>query len=182
MNIQFDVFKNLNNVNMITLNTIKIRTLFHNGNDWLDFLRFSDEKSPTNKMYDFPNLLLILVNDYQPNTLTDLYEYLDEDFCLFSNFPHEKLVYPLIQPGKNVLINCSCTLLYLIKYHNFYFYIDKIINEMYPDGVDDLANVYCKYELLDHKCDFSSRLTICNKSNFKLITDYSFDLTLNVNL
>ena len=167
---------------MITFNTIKIRTLFHNGNGWLGYLRFSDKKSSLNKIYDFPNLLLILVNDYQPNTLTHLYEYLDEDFCLFSNFPHEKLVYPLIQPGKNALINCSCTLLYLIKNHNLYFYIDKIINEIYPDGVDDLANVYCKHKLLEHKCDFSSRLSKCNKSNFNLITDYSFDLTLNVNL
>jgi hypothetical protein len=164
LNIQYDVFKNLNSLNMITINTIKIRTLFHNGNDWLDNLRFSDGKSSTNKMYDFPSLLLILVNDYQPNTLTHLYEYLDEDFCLFSNFPHEKLVYPLIQPGKNVLINCSCTLLYLIRNHNLYFYIDKIINEIYPDGVEDLANVYCKLELVAHECDLSSRLSKCNSS------------------
>jgi hypothetical protein len=72
--------------------------------------------------------------------------------------------------------------LYLIRNHNLYFYIDKIINEIYPDGVEDLANVYCKLELVAHECDLSSRLSKCNKSNFNLITEYSFDLTLNVNL
>lgn len=35
LNIQFDHFKNLYNVNAMILYTLKIRAFFHNDNDWL---------------------------------------------------------------------------------------------------------------------------------------------------
>ena len=183
LNIQFDLFKYFNNMNTVILNTIKIRTLFHNGNDWLRYLKYSYHNSSLNTNYSFPNLILILINDYEQNTLTDLYEYNDEDFCLFSSFPHEKLVYPLIQPGRNVLINCSCTLLYLIKYDSLYVYLDKLIMSINASGeFDNFANSYCKLELLKRRCNFTTRLAICKKSDFSVKTESSFDLTLKVNL
>ena len=184
LNIQYDLFKNLNNVNAIIINTLKIRTLFHNGNDWLGFIRYSYKSISLNAKRNEPELLLILANRYVPDTLTDLYGYPDEDFCLFSQFPHDKLVYPLIQPGDNALINCSCTLLYLIKDTYSFVYIDNIIEQIISSGeFVNIANFYCKQDLLKkHACNFSTRLSKCNKSNFSLNTDYSFDLALNINI
>ena len=49
--------------------------------------------------------------------LTDLnetYLYTEEDFCLFKDFPHSKLVVPKINTKPN--LECTCTLLYLLKY------------------------------------------------------------------
>ena len=144
LNIQYDLFKNFNYANTIILNTLKIRTLFHNGNGWLGYLRHSYQNSSLSIKYNVPKIILTLVNSYLPNSLTDLYEYPDADFCLFSQFPHEKLVYPLIQPGRNVFINCSCTLLFLIQYSYSFVYIDKIIEQIMSTGeFIDFANVYC---------------------------------------
>jgi hypothetical protein len=183
LNIQYDLFKYFNYANTITLNTIKIRTLFHNGNDWLGYLRHSYQSNSLNRKYNKPKIILVLVNCYLPDSLTDLYEYPDEDFCLFSHFPHDKLVFPLIQSGQNVFINCSCTLLFLIQYSYSFVYMDKIIEQIIETGgFVDFVNVYCKLDLLKHTCNFSENLSKCNKSNFNFNTDMNFDFSLNINI
>ena len=39
--------------------------------------------------------------------LGKFYAYSDEDFCLLADFPHERIVYPILKPASLSL--CTCT-------------------------------------------------------------------------
>jgi hypothetical protein len=59
--------------------------------------------------------------------LTDLsktYLYPEKDFCLFRHFPHEKLVFPIIETKQN--LECSCTLMWLLKNKSLFTNIDEL--------------------------------------------------------
>ena len=50
-------------------------------------------------------------------TLTDLtekYDYPDKDICKFKDFPHERLVFPIINAKPS--LDCTCTLIWLLQY------------------------------------------------------------------
>jgi hypothetical protein len=168
-NIQDEFFKYFPTVKVIKFNLFKIKTLYYHGNKWISYLGYNLTKSSPNEIDSMPNIFLNLVTMYQPETFTELYEYPDEDFCLFSNFPHDKLVYPLIQPGENITINCSCTILFLIKYKlNFENLDDWIINNnMFV--YENSPNYYCvNHTVLANKCNFEKRLIFCKRSNFSI--------------
>jgi hypothetical protein len=98
-------------------------------------------------------------------TLTDkneLYEYPEQDFCLFKKFPHEKLVAPIIMTKDN--LECTCTLLYLLKYKDIYN-----INGINVMDTPSVAKCLYAADFADmlKKCDFYAKLNECDKSNKK---------------
>ena len=104
------------------------------------------------------------------------YDYPEQDFCLFQHFPHKKLVYPLVDPG--LKINCSCTILWLVKYTSLYFPYINSTNEYqsYIGPADDsydyvyVSLAYCLFmpniEQMYQKCEFDKLKMKCNKSEF----------------
>ena len=111
--------------------------------------------------------------------INQIYEYPDEDFCLFRHFPHDNLVLPIIVPGKK--ISCSCTLLWLIQDYQYYFAInhnkenyDPFENYFYYD-IEDKNRIYtiqyCHNDMFEKsllECNFTNRLENCDKSNFSV--------------
>ena len=177
-NIQDDFFKIFPYTKEIEIQLFKIKTLFYNGNKWLGYLGFNSTTGSPNQVVSEPKIFLNLVTMYHANTFTELYEYPDEDFCLFSNFPHDKLIYPLIQPGSD--INCSCTILFLIRYVQNFAGIDQWIVKKSKMVYDTSPNFYCikKLDLLK-KCNFEKRLISCKRSNFSIggtKKEYFFDI------
>ena len=67
-----------------------------------------------------------------------IYEYPDEDVCLFKEFPHEHLVLPLIVSGKQ--LNCTCTLMWLQL--NSHIYEGKV--SFFSNLIDLNAMLYFK--------------------------------------
>jgi hypothetical protein len=57
-----------------------------------------------------------MVDSLKWEDVVDLYP--EEDFCLFKNFPHSKLVVPKINTKPD--LQCTCTLLWLIQYKSLY--------------------------------------------------------------
>ena len=101
---------------------------------------------------------------------TRIYTYPNEDFCVFKNFPHEKLIYPSIIFAENEF-ECSCTIFWLIQYFKFYLnenltHYDVPFYGSYPEEFfksparNCLKRVNLKSEI--KKCDFEVRLKNCN--------------------
>jgi hypothetical protein len=123
--IEADLFKSFDFVSRVYLHVFRIGRFFRNGNRWLEHLGFNLPVYDLKKLGGNTevNVLVTFYNFYATRVLIEVYEYPDEDFCLFARFPHEKLVYPLIYLDEK--LNCSCTLLFLIQYSSLY--LDQVI-------------------------------------------------------
>ena len=98
--------------------------------------------------------------------LTDLnetYLYPNEDFCLFVNYPHSKLVVPIINTQND--LECTCTLLWLLQYKSLFQ--NGTSNDLETLSVKLCINRF-DFDQLISKCDFQDRITLC-KSNTKNI-------------
>jgi hypothetical protein len=169
--IQNDLFKKLYSLKMIRFHTQNAKSLLTNNNKWLKYLN--------NKIYLDPiDIEYMLLNDDKMfilsilQTFSDLtfYDYPEEDFCYFKNFPHKNFVLPELKP--NYKSSCSCTEFYLIQYS---VYFDEIINyysnsatqmvyflENFFNNSYDISHCVnsSKYEIIE-KCNFKKRLDNC---------------------
>jgi hypothetical protein len=135
---------------------------------------------------DYEMSMLLILASQNSEILDNYYEYPDEDFCLFHHFPHNKLVYPLIDPGRKV--NCSCTIIWLTKSTLlFYHSLDpKMDYQPYTgsnlkyEQFNYLSLAYCSfifnYEEQYKKCNFKKRIELCQS-----LGDSSQNVTNNQN-
>jgi hypothetical protein len=188
VDIQSDLFKNFKFIKNVDIRIENFKAFFHRGNHWLKYL---NEEVKIN-LYNI-NEINSRINEYmrlrfeyskQATSFDRIYEYPEEDICLFKDFPHDHLVYPMIVPGKK--INCSCTIIWLLK--NYYLYVGVHVNQ--PDyeenySINELRDgsffeniLYCvAFDFLENykKCNFDDLQTKCNKSNYQTNTAFSLD-------
>lgn len=102
---------------------------------------------------------MILLNNFKEYYFDSNFEWLpDKDFCLFKNFPIQKLVFAdFTQKVKES--NLSCTSLWLIRYNR---YVKYLINSNINWFLDTDISTY------EDRCHFSERIKNCNKTNFML--------------
>jgi hypothetical protein len=125
-NIQTDLFASFREIKLIYICVDNFGVFFHKSLDWLQHINLginvSLNETKLNMIhatYDL-NYAVHLIFHEEGSIFRDIYEYSNEDLCLFKDFPHHRLVYPTILTGK--LIPCSCTLIWLIQYSKFYLY------------------------------------------------------------
>ena len=186
--IQADLFSNFKNINYVSLTFDNLRQLLHNSHKWLSSFN-SDVKVDLNNSLEIGKYLdrTMVVQIFQKNgnngshtTFNRAYTFPDEDLCLFKDFPHEHLVHPILVSG--ALTQCTCTLVWLIKYS--YIYYKKDFNEykFYQYHMDysffyktEYANHTAKvclksknFKLMIDSCRFEQKFKACNKSEYKL--------------
>ena len=107
-------------------------------------------------------ILLLVVTD-QKLAFKQLYTYPDRDFCFFSDFPHERLVYPIIESDLD--LECTCTLLWLIQYsRDFVTYEYRDFLNVYGESQRCIFDPDQFYQHMA-ACDFNKKLQNChNKS------------------
>ena len=88
------------------------------------------------------------------------YDFPEDDFCLFKNFPHNKLVRPIISTKAD--LECSCTLLWLLKYKNIYT-IDGV-NPMETDSTRSCMQK-SNFDQLVKECKFNTMLADCTDND-----------------
>jgi hypothetical protein len=95
------------------------------------------------------------------------YNFLNEDFCLYSNFPHDQLVIlqlfgSLDQNGTR--INASCTVLWMYKY--FAMYVHYQVKSVLSNKNDfcPIVNDYSQFQSAYYACNIEERLSKCNLS------------------
>ena len=92
--------------------------------------------------------------------LTDLsmsYTFPEQDFCLFYNFPHDQLVFPIVKTRAD--LECSCTLLWLVQYWKYY----KNSQEMNTTSVRKCLSEP-NLDQLVKDCNFWDKLLACDPS------------------
>ena len=182
-----------------------LREFFHSGTEWFNSL--NNDFNGTN--FDQENLNLYESKTahvyflWDTVTSLDLYDYPNEDFCLFYKFPIEKLIVPFIKPVRlyESLKNCSCTIIWLLRYskkfenftdkyfiyENFYDYtISTNFDTEYIRDVDTMLllsrfNLYNNLNLCNMNdtfidflnCNFTKRIQDCQNFDKHSISDTS---------
>lgn len=166
--IQNDLFKNrFFNLKQIKLQVINIKGVLHgkDGTEWIKNINYdihpttlSKEEVIDRSLADIiiKRGLLILFELSNKNLSTGFFPYLthefpDTDFCLFHDFPFERLVFPQIY-GLNQF---SCTSAWLMQYENLYTLMNKrpFLLPKIPCNYTDMIS---KCQLRNGSVDFQS--------------------------
>jgi hypothetical protein len=145
------------------------------GTRWMNYLNL-------NENLDKP--LQLKFNMRSDFSFDSIYEYPNEDLCLFKNFPHNRYVYPLLMPGRQ--LECTCTLYWLqfnsYKYKNEIEIVDEYYQDIFADYYkDDIkvenkelkkAFLFCNSSFNLSKCEFEKKFEICQS---KEIFDIEID-------
>ena len=120
--IEPDIFRDLRRMRLVSFKISNLRALFHAGAQWMTSLNSHvrvNLSSTTDVKLNFRKLMLLVLEHPASFVSFDrVYEYPDADLCLFKDFPHDHLVYPVLYPGRR--INCSCTLKWIHAYEFIY--------------------------------------------------------------
>jgi len=172
--IQDDLFKDFQKLKIIDFAISNLKEFFHLGNKWMNYLNINVTRINTDE--DLKRRLLILKFIYLKQTVSfDLmYEYPNEDLCLFKHFPHERFVIPLIIPGRQ--LECTCTLYWLQSNVHRYKHELKIVND-YKMNYQDVNELYsfkkiykfCDSSFNSSKCNFDQIFKICQVKNEQAI-------------
>ena len=180
--IQSDLLSKFKHVNCIQLKISNLKELYHKGNAWMSDLNSRITLDLSGASFDSSKMkqLLVLIIVYPQSFVSFdiVYEYPEEDLCLFKDYPHRHLVYPVIYPGKK--INCSCTLKWIHAYNYLYQNLTNYNLSDYYTLVEDKhvytlssAHKYCKDEFKQLKCDLENRLKLCNMTSI-VINSYNY--------
>jgi hypothetical protein len=175
--IQDDLFKCFNELRIIRFKSQNVKSLFAHKNKWLNYLNPNGKFNAKKRNFDFLNTLILSI--FQTFSNTTFYDYPDEDFCLFKDFPHNRSVLPKLKPIYKS--RCTCTELYLIQYSYKYskeinFYNDQsidnyyILQPFYFNEINEEKFSKCSnpltFDAIQH-CNFKKRLDKCNFSSIK---------------
>ena len=176
--IEYDLFKHFSRLTQILFFIDNFKQFYHsNKNKWMYGLAYSSATFNIDKPgvgYE-PKMYLFFTEKTNDFKFYEAYQYPEEDFCLFSHFPHEKLIYPVFD-GANK-INCSCTILWLIKYTNIYADARKINHR--GNDISFESNFNITVDTLDcllennlndlmKKCNFNQQKKLCNNTSLSL--------------
>ncbi len=181
--IQNDLFKSFSKMKLIRIRNQYVKQLFAKKNKWLEYLNFNlKPMDPGGNVEPFLNQSVHLII-YQSFSKVIFYDYPNEDFCLFSKFPHNKLVLPQLRPNHNS--TCSCTEIYLIQYSSkhpfkgrvttgyemFQYYMDEIMIQKFSNCFNNPEEL----QVLIKKCNFKQRLNNC-KIQFSVSDESYFQI------
>jgi hypothetical protein len=143
LKIPTNYFKNFKKINEFYLSINNFESFFKSSFEWI-----------SNLNNDINNQFKLVFKDN--NQIP--YEYSDDDFCIFSEFPHDKNIFPIIKYKENSnQKNCSCTLLWLNR--NFTFFSDQTI---YSEEDSAISGCLENFDEFYQNCNMSSRIDFCN--------------------
>jgi hypothetical protein len=128
--------------------------------DWMKSLNadfyvdLSDSTALTNPANRYKEFKLIL------GDMSGSYEFPDQDFCLFKNFPHSKWVFPFIYTKPD--LECSCTLIWLVKYWRYYSFPYQIQTQ----SLNKCNFTISSFENSVKECEFEKRVRECNACSY----------------
>ena len=172
--IQSDLFKSFEKLKMLRIKTQNAKGILTHNNKWIQSLN-SDVQVDLNNRLDMRNNMnrLFFLIIFQTYSNVTYYDFPDEDFCFFNDFPHQKLIVPFLRP--TFKSSCSCTELFLIK-HSFnleseiFFYTDQtlsdyyFLNQYYSSEINERTYSRCvnsSLKMAFFQCDFLNRLRKC---------------------
>ena len=136
--IETDLLEKFIYLKNLDLKLENFRDFFHQGNLWMKRLNLhvntiDFKRNLTRKK----SKVMLLRFQYPLNSLSFNFKYMYpvEDLCLFRDFPHERNVYALIQPG--IELTCTCTLRWLELYNRYFEPFENMTLDYKLNYVDD---------------------------------------------
>jgi len=174
--IQSDVFKKLKNLKELKIQVISLAKFFKSGTKWMQSLNDPiriDLNNLTNLNQENKFILTMSQTSSLEKKLYHIaeYTYPNEDFCLFSNFPHDHFVVPNIKTSA-----CTCTALWLIQYNIKLGFLDYEFKNVCSDY--EIEN--CKYFQALKSCNPSLQSIDNNSGNIDKMYAYYDDFLLNL--
>jgi len=173
--IQHDLFKNFNQLKLLRIKMQSIREIFSRNNKWLEYLNYAVPEVDLKLDHPFSMSRMFILSIYQTYPNLTFYDFPIEDFCLFENFPHKRLVLPHIK--RSTKSSCSCTEIFLIQFSQ------KYANEIdYYTGIQsNLINNYYQIQYYTFDLSENSIFSIClNSSLNQVIRNCQFSNKLNL--
>ena len=167
--IDASLFKEFKLLRNLDLNTNNLRAFLHGDAKWMTYLNYYVRVNLSNLNEVTANIRkrMRLRFQYLKNRVSfdPVYEYPDVDLCLFSQFPHDRLVMPILVPGRK--IDCTCTLLWLQSYYHFYS-AEIALSGDYSDNyqAEVLSNLkrtfkFCDASFNASRCELVKKLERC---------------------
>jgi hypothetical protein len=131
----------------ILINVQNLKQFFHRvGMDWSQYLNIKNNYSCKVNNYSLiSNNIIAVTLEHEFNSLlspvefNQPYSYPDADFCLFSKFPVDRIVMPLLSPPANT-DNCSCLYFWLIQ--NYPYFVEYLKEASYFEDSDRYHSTY----------------------------------------
>jgi hypothetical protein len=168
---RLQIFGSLNEIeNGLFSNFKKLKSIMFELFNFEHFIRTPNTDQWLSDLNENQNKILLNLNDRETH-----YEYSDDDFCFFKNFP-SKNVFPVIKTKEN--LNCSCTLIWILRNYKNYTTSMGQLSQLLTSSVDDcLAMDEEKFDQTINDCKFEKKIDECNVSQVKFMKTTN-DLTL----
>jgi len=165
LEIETHLLKEFKYLTFIQINILNLKELFHRGTKWLKYsfyFRGNEEKDL--KSYKTIRFIQLKTD----TSFVQTYEYPNEDFCLFKEFPHDQLVLPVIIASE--ALTCTCTLKWLqMNYTNFksLFYVINDYERFLKESLENYAQNGFLFQFCNEKtteCDMADLENKCKIS------------------
>ena len=165
--IQSELFKSFFHLKDIDFQLDNIREFFHSGTAWMSHLNSGKSFNLSQVNLESIKLNKFFLRFFYLKEMTSfdpLYEYPNEDICLFANFPHQRLVFPILVPGK--ILECTCTLKWLEMHSRLYESLisyTKDYSNFYESqfATNKLSSYLFCSKIESIECDFESKFNNC---------------------
>lgn len=88
----------------------------------------------------------------------DTYDYPEEDFCYFADFPHHRLILPIVNFA--YADRCTCTLISILQYSKFYS-----VNSDFSNSIGNQKCMNSNYNETIRNCDLEARYNKCKSDS-----------------
>jgi hypothetical protein len=179
--IETDVFKEMKNLQFMELSVYNLKGFIHgNGIEWMNYVNYYTSRLNTSRFeLSCADKCLKLLNSfvfwiqlditgdsnsssllYYPNMIPHAFP--DEDFCLFSNYPHDRSVFIVLKNGQK----CTCTIVWMLKNPAFLAAFTKqnaLFNTFYLQNHPCTSLIYnfTQFKLAFNACGFPEKYLKC---------------------
>ncbi len=148
-------FIRFHRLRIVKLAVNNFKQLFNNSNQtkWLTNLNHQTRvnlNDPNDVSRNRDNQLMIELND-----LNNKYDFPEKDFCYFESYPHENLVFPVIETKPN--LECTCTLIWLLKNKSLFAKSIELLNTKSVSQCLKNPN----FERIVSECQFNKKIDAC---------------------
>lgn len=166
--IENETFQNLIYVKRILLEIFHSAKFLLKTIEWINHINYEIDTGDDLLGYvvNNPNVDKLIGMNFSDYTLSD------EDLCLFKEFPHKKLLFPLIFDASK---SCNCTYIWLTQKLFIYQNVFSISFSIYSRLTINLNEEY-----IDILCNFSEQQFLACRFETKLNNCYSWNTSLEL--
>lgn len=166
--IDSNLFTKFRYIELVLIRVTNLHYLISKGIKWISSINqdLKLDLDDKNKSKLFLNRKVILY--FSLESLGTIFD--DENFCLFKDFPHSQLIFPVVYDSITIQYNnnCTCSHFWLMKYYYLYDLsgIDDYLNTYFYDRIimdhSFVNQTLCNNTSNLNQCEFVKKFELCN--------------------